>query len=80
MGPSANHSKFRKEEEKKEDEIVSILNVPRRVIPKQEAKEKDKMNKETYPKFMLSLQFGYGQFISSDNLFEVYDTKLKSQA
>lgn len=54
--------------------------MPTRVVSRQEAKQKDKETKEAYPKYKLSKAFGYGQFISSDRLFEVYDTKLVKQA
>lgn len=64
----------------KKDNDHSIMNMPKKVVSRQEAKQKDKETKETYPKFKLSLAFGYGQFISNECLFEVYDTKLVSQA
>ena len=54
--------------------------MPKKVVSLLEAKAKDFEAKETYPKYRLSAYFGYGQFISSDSLFEVYDTKLVSQA
>lgn len=68
------------QKDKKDDDPHSIMNMPKRVVSRQEAKQQDKATKETYPKFKLSLAFGYGQFISNDCLFEVYDTKLVSQA
>lgn len=64
------------QKDKKDDETSGIINMPTKVVSLQEAKLKDKETKETYPKFKLSLAFGYGQFISNDSLFEVYDTKL----
>lgn len=66
-------------DDKRDEEAHSTPNVPKRAASRQDAKSKEE-KKESYPKFKLSLAFGYGQFISSENLFEVYDTKLVSQA
>lgn len=48
------------QKDKNNEEPNDIINMPKKVVSRQEARAKDQATAETYPKFRLSQAFGYG--------------------